>query len=350
MRRGAPAEPLSFRVLRETGMSRLNIVRLLALAGAVCICASSATAQQGKQTSPPDGAIDKVEIWQAPTGSQQINIWPGAVPDGTFRPQPAETVRTYHDVAATGGKSQVVMNIAVPTMTIISPKEPRTKTAVIVFPGGGFQKVFVGMEGTELCDWLTAKGVTCIVSKYRAPGGNDFYDAEKDRQITPKIPRALQDAQRTIRLVRSKAAELGIDPHRIGVLGMSAGGYLVAQTSNILAPTYRPVDAIDGISSRPDFAIALYPGHICRDHGAFDPKLPVSKAAPPQFIVQTWDDEIDPVCNSLMYASALNKAGVPTELHLFARGGHAFALRHPNDPVGKWPELVELWLRQINML
>lgn len=242
------------------------------------------------------------------------------------------------------------MNIAVPTMTIIPPKEPRTKTAVIVFPGGGFQKVFVGMEGTELCDWLAAKGVTCIVSKYRAPGGNDFYDAEKDRQITPKIPRALQDAQRTIRLVRSKAAELGLDPHHIGVLGMSAGGYLVAQTSNILAPTYRPIDAIDRISSRPDFAIALYPGHICRDHGALDPKLPVSKAAPPQFIVQAWDDEIDPVCNSLMYASALNKAGVPTELHLFARGGHAFALRHPNDPVGKWPELVELWLRQINML
>lgn len=242
------------------------------------------------------------------------------------------------------------MNVAMPTMTIMPPKQPRTRTAVIVFPGGGFQKVFVGLEGTEICDWLTAKGVTCIVSKYRVPGGNDFYDAVKDRQITPKIPRALQDAQRTIRLVRSKAAELGIDPNRIGVLGMSAGGYLVAQTSNIFAPTYRPVDAIDKISSRPDFGIALYPGHICRENGAFDPKLPVNKGAPPQFIVQAWNDEIDPVCNSLMYASALNEAGVPTELHLFAHGGHAFALRHRNDPVGKWPELVELWLRQINML
>ena len=235
-------------------------------------------------------------------------------------------------------------------MTITPPKGANTRTAVIVFPGGGFQKVFIDLEGTEVCDWLTAKGITCIVSKYRAPGGDDFWDPKLERQITPKIPRALQDAQRTIRLVRSKAAALGIDPHRIGVLGMSAGGYLVAQTSNILAPAYRPVDAIDQVSSRPDFAIALYPGHMCRDGGSFDPKLPVTKAAPPTFIVQAWDDPTDPICNSLMYAAALNAAGVSTEVHLFAKGGHAFALRHKNDPVGTWPHLVELWLKQIGMM
>ena len=153
-----------------------------------------------------------------------------------------------------------------------------------------------------------------------------------------------------IRLVRSRAAELGIDPHRIGVLGMSAGGYLVAQTSNILAPVYRPVDAVDQVSSRPDFAIALYPGHICRDGGAFDPTLQVTKAAPPTFIAQAWDDATDPICNSLMYAAALDKAGVSTEVHLFAKGGHAFALRHKNEPVGLWPHLVELWLKQIGMM
>jgi len=235
-------------------------------------------------------------------------------------------------------------------MTIMPAKARNTGTAVIVFPGGGFQKVYMGVEGTEICEWLTRKGVTCIVSKYRAPGGDDFWDDMLQRQITPEIPRALQDAQRTIRLVRFKAKELGVDPHRIGVLGMSAGGYLVAQTSNILASTYRPVDAVDKVSSRPDFAIALYPGHICRRNGSFDPTLPVTNAAPPTFIAQAWDDETDPICNSLMYATALDRVGVSTEVHLFAKGGHAFALRHEDEPVGKWPMLVELWLKQIGML
>ncbi|MBB5713210.1 acetyl esterase/lipase [Sphingomonas aerophila] len=289
-------------------------------------------------------------IWQAPRGLKQTRIWPGAAPDGTFRPQPPESVHTYDDAAAVGGKSQAVLNIAEPTMTVVPPRGRNTGTAVVVFPGGGFQMVFVGLEGLEICDWLTSKGVTCILSKYRAPGGNDFWDSKLNRRITPEIPRALQDAQRTIRLVRSMSGELGIDPHRIGVLGMSAGGYLVAQTSNIFAPTYRTVDAIDSISSRPDFAIALYPGHICRAGGVFDPTLPMSKQAPPTFIAQAWNDQTDPVCNSLMYAAALDKVGVSTELHLFAQGGHAFALRHASEPIGQWAQLVELWLKQIGML
>lgn len=293
---------------------------------------------------------DYAGVWQQPTGSVQMNIWPGPAPDGTFRPQPPESVDVYDDAGSAGGKSEVVLNVSVPTMTVMPAKGANTGTAVIVFPGGGFRKVFVGLEGTEVCDWLVAKGITCIVSKYRAPGGNDFWDPDLKRQVTPEIPRALQDAQRTIRLVRSKAAELGIDPNRIGVLGMSAGGYLVAQTSNILTPTYRPMDAIDKISSRPDFAIALYPGHICRDDGSFDPALPVTKVAPPTFIVQAWNDETDAICNSLMYATALEKAGVSTEVHLFAEGGHAFAMRHRQEPVGRWPELVELWLKRIKML
>ena len=325
------------------------LLPVLALANAACHD-SAAAAHNNLEPAREKPPIDAVGVWQAPSGSQQVRIWPGSAPDGTFRPQPPESVRTFDDAAAVAGKSQAVLNIAVPTMTVFPAKGVSTHTAVIVFPGGGFQMVFIDLEGTEICRWLTAKGVTCIVSKYRAPGGDDFWDSALGRRITPAIPRALQDAQRTIRLVRSKAAELGVDPHRIGVLGMSAGGYLVAQTSNILAPTYRPVDSVDKVGSRPDFAIALYPGHICRDGGAFDPKLPVVKNAPPTFIVQAWDDTTDPVCNSLMYAAALDKAGVSTELHLFAKGGHAFALRHMDEPVGTWPHLVELWLKRIGMM
>jgi acetyl esterase/lipase len=325
------------------------VLSMLALtsAGGDASGAGEPLANLASSADPPP--VITVGVWRPPAGLEQVRIWPGDAPDGTFRPQPAESVETYEDRGAVGGKSQVVLNIAVPTMTIIPAKGRKTGTAVIVFPGGGFQKVFIELEGTEICDWLTAKGITCIVSKYRAPGGNDFWDNTLRRRVTPPIPRALQDAQRTIRLVRSRAAELGIDPHRIGVLGMSAGGYLVAQTSNIVTPTYRRVDAIDQVSSRPDFAVALYPGHMCRD-GSFIATLPVTKAAPPTFIAQAWNDAIDPICNSLMYAVALDKAGVSTEVHLFAKGGHAFALRRKDEPVGAWPHLVELWLKQIGMM
>jgi acetyl esterase/lipase len=329
---------------------RMLFLSVLALTSGACD-ASRAVEPAGNLPSSADRPPAATHgVWQPAPELKQVRIWPGNAPDGTFRPQPPESVETYDDPGAVGGTSQAVLNIANPTMTIMPARGRKTGTAVIVFPGGGFQKVFIGLEGTEICDWLTASGITCIVSKYRAPGGNDFWDSKLHRRVTPAIPRALQDAQRTIRLVRSRAGELGIDPHRIGVLGMSAGGYLVAQTSNILAPTYRRVDAIDQVSSRPDFAVALYPGHICRDDGSFDPTLPVTKVAPPTFIAQAWDDATDPICNSLMYASALDKAGVSTEVHLFAKGGHAFALRHKNEPVGTWPHLVELWLKQIGMM
>jgi len=324
----------------------------LALAGIAC--SASSAPQSNKTSAAPAPAknppLRTVGVWQPALGLVQLPIWPGNPPDGTLRPQPPESVDTYKEPPEHGGKSQAVNDIAIPTVTVVPARGHNTGTAVIVFPGGGFQKVFIDLEGFEICDWLIARGITCIVSKYRAPGGNDYWDDKLKRHITPKIMRALQDAQRTIRLVRSKAKALNIDPNRIGVMGFSAGGYLVAQTSNILTPAYKPVDVIDRISSRPDFAIALYPGHICRDGGKFDPTLPVNKAAPPTFIAQAWDDPIDPICNSLMYASALDKAGVSTELHLFAKGGHAFGLRKSDQPIGAWPQLVERWMAQMRLL
>lgn len=331
---------------------RLPVLAALALTGIACSAAKEPQSNKPAPAAFKDGPpVRTVGVWQPAAGLKQIPIWPGSPPDGTLNPQGPESVNTYKEPPEFGGKSEAVLDIAIPTMTVMSPKGRNTGTAVIVFPGGGFQMVFITLEGTEICDWLVIRGITCIVSKYRAPGGNDYWDSTLKRQIMPKIPRALQDAQRTIRLVRSKAKELGIDPNKIGVMGFSAGGYLVAQTSNILTPAYKPVDAIDKISSRPDFAVALYPGHICRNDGTtFDPKLPILKTAPPTFIAQSSDDPVDPVCNSLMYASALDKAGVSTELHLFAKGGHAFGLRKKDQPVGVWPQLVERWLTAIGML
>ena len=284
------------------------------------------------------------DTWQPSSGPAQFSIWPNAVPDAIRNPQ-AESV-----VQATGhGGWLQIKDVSNPTMTVYPAKGSNTGAAVVVFPGGGFRVLAIDLEGTEICDWLTSRGITCILSKYRVPGGNDYWDEKCNCRVTPKIPRALQDAQRTIKLVRSKAKELNLDPDKIGVMGFSAGGYLVAQTSNIVTSAYRPVDAIDKLSSRPDFAVALYPGHLCRS-GSFESSIHVTKDTPPTFLLQAWDDPVDPICNSILYATALNKAGVPTEMHLFAKGGHAFGLRDKEHPVAAWPLLVENWLKEVGVL
>lgn len=287
----------------------------------------------------------QAEPWQPSPGQMQLSIWPREVPDATS-PAQAESV-----VFAPGHGGWIqARNVAQPTMTVYAPKRKNTGAAVVVFPGGGFKVLAMDLEGTEICDWLTSRGITCILLKYRVPGGNHYWDEKCQCHITPKVPRALQDAQRTIKLVRSKAKELNLDSDKIGVIGFSAGGYLVAQTSNNLATAYKPVDEIDKLSSRPDFAIALYPGHLCRSGRTLDPAIRVTAKAPPTFLLQAWDDPVDPICNSIVYARALDQAGVPSEVHLFAKGGHAFGLREKDHPVSSWPSLVENWLKEIGIL
>jgi acetyl esterase/lipase len=263
-------------------------------------------------------------------------------------PESVLTVRTPE--ALDGQMSEAVFDVTVPTMTIFPPKGRNTGAAVIVFPGGGFKAVVITSEGTEICNWIASKGMTCILSKYRVPKTGHHYDDRCKCGVTPKVPLALQDAQRTIRLVRAKAQHLRIDPHKIGVIGFSAGGYLAVQTSNTFKPVYRPIDDIDRISSRPDFAIVLYPGHLCRPGIKLDPDIHVTKETPPTFLAQAWDDPVDEICNSTLYARALDDAGVPAEVHLFAKGGHAFTLRRIDHSVAIWPSLVETWLRELGIL
>ena len=163
----------------------------------------------------------------------------------------------------------------------------------------------------------------------------------------------LEDAQRTVGLVRFHAAEWHIDPHKIGVLGFSAGGHLVAAISTHFEKRLYPaVDAADKESCRPDFAVALYPGHLWLHEERFElnPDIPVTRQTPPTFLLQAEDDPVDSVNNSLVYYIALKKAGVPVEMHLYAQGGHAFGLRRTKFPITGWPQLVETWLGTIGMI
>ena len=303
------------------------------------------------QTGGQQADVSKVSIWQPPSGLEQIPIWPGVAPDMDGTSQPPERVETTKAPDLVGGRPYIVAyDVTAPTMTIFPAKIPNTGASMVVFPGGGFQLLAMDLEGTEICDWLTAKGITCVLLKYRVPKSDHYWDQESRTHITPKVPRALQDAERTIKLVRAKAKDLNLDPNKIGVIGFSAGGYLVAQTSNIFEPTYKPIDAADKLSSRPDFAVALYPGHLCRDGGTLDPGLHVTKQTSPTFLLQAWDDPVDNICNSTVYARALDDAGVPAEVHLFAKGGHAFGLRRKERPISSWPSLVENWLKEIGIL
>lgn len=267
--------------------------------------------------------------------------------EGSHPPERVLTAKTPE--ALRGDTSQAVFDVTNPTMTVFPPKGRNSGVAIVVFPGGGFNAVVITLEGTEICDWITAQGITCILSKYRVPKSGHHWEESCKCGVTPKVPMALQDAQRTIRLVRSQARKLNIDPHKIGAMGFSAGGYLVVQLSNIFDPVYARVDAIDRVSSRPDFAIALYPGHLCRPGAKLDPGIHVTKRTPPTFLLQAWDDPVDEICNSTLYARALDAAGVQAEVHLFAKGGHAFALRHKDEPPGIWPSLVGRWLEEIGV-
>jgi acetyl esterase/lipase len=258
-------------------------------------------------------------------------------------------------------------------MTVYSPKGKNTGVAVVVFPGGGYQILAMDLEGTEVCDWLTPRGITCVLLKYRV---TDVGAYPKSGPY-PESKMALEDAQRTVGLVRFHAAEWHVDPYKIGVLGFSAGGHLVAAMSvHFEKRLYPTVDAADKMSCRPDFAVAIYPGHLSRSASEWDakqgekpfalpppdrlsiadenlglnPDLHVTRATPPTFLLQAEDDHEDSVYDSLSYYIALEKAGVPAEMHLYAQGGHAFGLRHTKLAITDWPELVDRWMVSIGMI
>ena len=309
-------------------------------------------------------------IWQPSPGHTQVAIWPGPAPD----PQPV----AGPEFAKSSGKDDLVAgrpvvevdNVSRPTMTVYSPTGKNTGAAVVVFPGGGYQILAIDLEGSEVCDWLTPKGITCVLLKYRVTNVGPYPKSGP----YPESPMALEDAQRAVGLVRFHAAEWHIDPHKVGVLGFSAGGHLSAAIStHFQKRLYSPDDAADKESCRPDFAVAIYPGHlsiaaaewdakqgvkksvvrrpaIADGHLGLNPEVPITSRTPPTFLVQAEDDHVDNVDDSLAYYIALRKAGVPVEMHLYAQGGHAFGLRRTKFPITGWPQLVETWLGTIGMI
>jgi acetyl esterase/lipase len=324
------------------------------------------------------GLNAQTPTWQPSPGHTEVPIWPGAVPDQQPVAGPEES--HWWPTGASGPPGGfTVYHVSRPTMTVYSPTGKNTGVAIVVFPGGGYEDLAIDLEGTEVCDWLTSTGITCVLLKYRVPG-EEYYPKPAPYPKSgpyPESPMALEDAQRTLGLARFHAAGWHIDPHKIGVLGFSAGGHLVAAMSTEFERRLYPaVDAADKESCRPDFAVAIYPGHlslaaaewdtkqgarksVVRHSGhlsadlkrsALNPNIHVTAQTPPTFLLQAENDPVDDVVNSLAYYAALKKAGVPVEMHLYAQGGHAFGLRRTKLPITGWPPMVEAWLGTLGMI
>jgi acetyl esterase/lipase len=242
----------------------------------------------------------------------------------------------------------------VPTIETFLPASNPTKTGVVIAPGGGYSGLAYGLEGTDVAQWLNAHGVAAFVLKYR---------------LGPKYhhPIELGDAQRAIRTVRANAAQEGIAPDHIGMWGFSAGGHLTATAGTQFdAGNAAASDPIDQQSSRPDFLVLAYPvitmedpyAHKGSRHfllgddvtpaqmDAMSAELHVTPQTPPTFLFQTTDDKTVPVLNSVMFYTALVKAGVPAEMHLFQHGAHGAGLGVGNPQLAVWPDLLMKWMRE----
>ena len=275
----------------------------------------------------------------APAGPT-IPLWPAAAP-GDTAPLPPETDATTAKDGLVAGRPVIRLgNVSAPTLTVYpAPAEKATGASVLVFPGGGYTILAMDLEGTEICEWLNSIGVTAILVKYRVPA----------RPGRPRFAAPLQDAQRAMSIVRSRAAEWSLDPHRIGVLGFSAGGHLAALASTAFARrTYDPVDAADSAGLRPDFTLLIYPAYLTveEEGDKIAPELTITPQTPPTFLVQAEDDSVR-VETSLFYYEALHKAHVPAELHVYPTGGHGYGLRPSAHATSSWPQRAETWLRPL---
>jgi acetyl esterase/lipase len=278
-----------------------------------------------------------------------IDVWPGRPPDESTEMGPERTrlsPKLDRKKVEVTEETRLITGVTRPTITIYRPApEKDTGTAMLICPGGGYWDLYWQLEGEEVAEWLNSIGVTGIILKYRVPRRPDEPEGEPAR-------RPLQDAQRAVSLVRSKAADWGIDPQRIGIVGFSAGGHLaIATATNFEKRTYEPVDDVDKISCRPDFAIPVYSGYLkAKDKDELAPGLRVPAGTPPVFLVHGSEDIISPPAHSVLMYLALKRAGVSAELHIYAGTAHDFGVRTNDRPYSKWTTSCADWLRASGFL
>lgn len=266
----------------------------------------------------------------------RIPLWPGVAPGDAGRQIPPEVDDAVAKPSPVAGRPiQRIANVSQPELFVFPAANRQAPgPAVVICPGGAYQILALDLEGTEVAKWLQSLGITAIVLKYRVPA----------RDPNRRWEAALQDAQRAMRLVRSRAQEWMIDPQRVGILGFSAGGDAAARTMLTPEAQYEPVDAVDQLPITPNLGILVYPAYLVEgDPLQLRKDLAVTPQSPPAFLVHALDDPVV-MESSLHLFSAYRKVKVPAELHIFDRGGHGYGLRPTEAPVTRWSEACERWL------
>jgi len=273
--------------------------------------------------------------------AEQIDLWRGNMPDKGG----SKNGEIINDKGS-------VTNVSTPRLIVHQPKNPNG-TAILVISGGGYAHIELGKESNPTANWLQSEGITAFELIYRLP---------QEGWKTTNVP--FEDAQRAMRLIRSMANKYRFDQNKVGILGFSAGGHLAGITSTLFDKKfYKPVDAIDSLSSKPNFVGLIYPvismlppnnkTHSYKSILGNNPTLAqqtnfsvekqVTTDTPPTFLAQAFDDPISPVDNSFLMEDALRKAKVPVEMHIFQDGGHGWGLGKQGTTVSSWPNLFKNW-------
>ncbi|QGJ68749.1 Acetylxylan esterase [Planctomycetales bacterium 10988] len=272
-----------------------------------------------------------------------LDLWPELPPGETGNLAPEHDSSGEEGRMVAGKRVTRLTNVSTPQIAVYQPEEAKANgAAVVICPGGGHRILAYDLEGIEVAEWLNSLGVTGIVLKYRVPAR----DPEK------RWTAAVQDAQRAMSLVRSKAKDWNLDPDRIGICGFSAGGQTAGLTSLFLEDRqYQAIDAVDQNPIRPSFTMLIYPAYLVErsEPTKLAEEVKVTKDVPPMFFVHAFDDRIS-VNNSLLVASALKGVDVPIELHVYPTGKHGYGLRPTEEPVTHWPERAAIWLEKMGFL
>jgi acetyl esterase/lipase len=262
-----------------------------------------------------------------------VKLWPEGAPE-----KPGVLIEPEKVIPPNGENDVLrITNVSEPTVSIYRPERPNG-AAVLVCPGGGYGILAMEHEGTQVCEWLNQLGVTAVLLKYRVPV----------RQFVPGFE-PLQDAQRAMGILRKRAAEWGIDPQRIGILGFSAGGHLAVMTAlHANERMYRADPQWDDVDATPNFVVPVYPAYLVSkaDHFALMPLCKPTEKAPPACLIHAHDDKgLTSSSGSALLYLEYKKLGIPAELHILSMGGHGFGMRRAGNPVNEWPQRVADWMR-----